>query len=529
MATIDPVILQLRADNEAYLRDVRQSTAVVEQQLARQEGAVVRHGQTFERANVRSAQSTQNLGRQIADVGAQLSAGNSPFLILAQQAPQFADALNGTQGVAGRLATFFSGPWGAALLAAASVVGVLTGKLLEAKSAGEAAAEGYDTAAAAAGRLKTITDSIRAGSVDRQAVGEAQLTIAGLQAERERITRFLTGGPGEAEARGRLAVIDSQIEQAQIIIRAADIARRNQEILGRDAPDKPKKAKVDRSLEREQRALETSLRSITTALDPARAAAVAFRDTIAEIDRLEGKGLITSANAATLRFTAGRQQAEAIAQAATERMKELDQESGFNPEAIIKQASARLDAERDVNQLLADEQQENIRNLANLYESLLLGGTQNIWDTFKRLGIRVIAETLANFSASGGKGGIGGAIAAGLQAVFNPGATPGRASGGYVAPGQTVRVNEQRGGVELLRMGPKGGTVIPLGQINQAAARPGQGGGVATVRLELSGDIDARIQQVSGGIALEVVRAAAPTIIDASARETTARLTRPRI
>jgi hypothetical protein len=31
-------------------------------------------------------------------------------------------------------------------------------------------------------------------------------------------------------------------------------------------------------------------------------------------------------------------------------------------------------------------------------------------------------------------------------------------------------------------MGPQGGTVIPLGQINQTAARPGAGGGVVTVR-----------------------------------------------
>ena len=46
----------------------------------------------------------------------------------------------------------------------------------------------------------------------------------------------------------------------------------------------------------------------------------------------------------------------------------------------------------------------------------------------------------------------------------------GRASGGYVGRGQTVRVNEQRPGVELIRMGAQGGTVIPLGQA--AAARP---------------------------------------------------------
>ncbi|WP_374389202.1 hypothetical protein [Sandaracinobacter sp.] len=67
------------------------------------------------------------------------------------------------------------------------------------------------------------------------------------------------------------------------------------------------------------------------------------------------------------------------------------------------------------------------------------------------------------------------------------------------------------------------------GQVNQSAYRGAAGGGVATVRLELSGDIDARIQSVSAGVAVEVVRGAAPTLIDASARETTARLSRPRI
>lgn len=44
----------------------------------------------------------------------------------------------------------------------------------------------------------------------------------------------------------------------------------------------------------------------------------------------------------------------------------------------------------------------------------------------------------------------------------------GRASGGYVGPGQTVRVNEQRGGVELLRMGSQGGSIIPLGRTDAA-------------------------------------------------------------
>ena len=79
-------------------------------------------------------------------------------------------------------------------------------------------------------------------------------------------------------------------------------------------------------------------------------------------------------------------------------------------------------------------------------------------------------------------------------------------------------------------MSRDGGRIVPLGQMNalqQGGA--GQGGGTATVRLELSGDIDARIQRVSGPVAIEVVRASAPTIIDASARETMARAGRPRL
>lgn len=71
------------------------------------------------------------------------------------------------------------------------------------------------------------------------------------------------------------------------------------------------------------------------------------------------------------------------------------------------------------------------------------------------------------FGGGGSGGGILGTIlGVGLGGLF------GRASGGYVGPGQTVRVNEQRGGVELLRMGSQGGHVIPLGQANARAARP---------------------------------------------------------
>ncbi len=73
-----------------------------------------------------------------------------------------------------------------------------------------------------------------------------------------------------------------------------------------------------------------------------------------------------------------------------------------------------------------------------------------------------IADALFGKADGSTAGSIGGIF----KSIF------GRASGGYVGPGQTVRVNEQRGGMELLRMGSKGGTVIPLGQAS-ATARQG--------------------------------------------------------
>jgi hypothetical protein len=58
----------------------------------------------IERSAARINNANRNVGRQIADVGAQLAGGQSPFLIAAQQAPQFADALTDAGGKAAKVA-----------------------------------------------------------------------------------------------------------------------------------------------------------------------------------------------------------------------------------------------------------------------------------------------------------------------------------------------------------------------------------------------------------------------------------------
>jgi hypothetical protein len=119
----------------------------------------------------RIANARRNIGRQFADVGAQASSGQNPALIFAQQAPQIADALADVGGTAGRVASFFAGPWGAAILAAGSILGTtLIPRLLE---GGDAA----DTMSKAQADLANFVDTTT-GAINRQTTAVQRLAAA---------------------------------------------------------------------------------------------------------------------------------------------------------------------------------------------------------------------------------------------------------------------------------------------------------------------------------------------------------------
>ena len=134
-----------------------------------------------------------------------------------------------------------------------------------------------------------------------------------------------------------------------------------------------------------------------------------------------------------------------------------------------------------------------------------------------------LAESLSG--SGGGGGGIGSAIGSIIGSIFGGG----RASGGPVTGGKFYRVNEGASPGRVEGFQPTGsGKIIPLGQMNAMQQSGGNaGGGVVTVRLALSGDIDAKIDQRSAAVAVEVTRAAAPQIVDAAANETFRRSGRP--
>lgn len=265
--TADRVVVELEARNEQYDAAMRGSANVtdaamsqVEKSVNKAEVAIRNQAKVVQVSSGAVANAQRNLGRQIADVGTQLASGSSPFLILAQQAPQVADALADTGGRAGRVAAFFAGPWGAALLAAASVAGTLTMKLFEQESAHKAVEKAADAAAEAEKALQdvlagTIQSSERAriAALDRAnasrfaaiaAVNEAKAQLA--------LARAIAAAANASVGRGAPSYVNSGGQSV-----AADVAKKSAEA---DLADR----------QRELNAIEIRVKNLQTAATAAR-------------------------------------------------------------------------------------------------------------------------------------------------------------------------------------------------------------------------------------------------------------------
>lgn len=537
---LELIAVEVRADLDQLERAMPGAVRIVDQSMSSVERSVVRAENTVQRSAGAMANAQRNLGRQFADIGAQLAGGQSPFLILAQQAPQVADALTDTGGKAAKVAAFFSGPWGAALLAAGSVVGVLVGQLIEADNRTDGLSKKLEdnaVKARASAEAQRIFETTLYGAADASAKLSGQLAkqnqtqlqvaqsalaaaealrqsnIQNLRAEASRAaiarriaegaadpSNFVQGGTvggssgfGQGLARARaqndlakaterervarqgLADAEKAVVQARIplldlkAVAASDASaaasQRHEKALGdlrkeyertgdeaaylagrtrienelsaaqeaiqkretdaRKAGTQAKReaaqaareaAKATKELERAQRELEQSLKSITTAFDPAKAAALSFRDTIRDIDKLQAEGLLSQIDAISYKLIAAREQAKAVAEQVAK-----DSEAGFlavgitkgemDGSAVREQINRELQMRDEANQKIADDfarkQEAEIRNLAGLYETAFRDGTSGIWSDFKEIGLRVIAETLARFTIAklAGKGG----------------------------------------------------------------------------------------------------------------------------
>lgn len=123
--TADSVVIELEARTGAYTAAVNGAAGATSTAMTKIERSASRAEAQVVRSSALIANAQRNLGRQVADIGTQANSGQSLFLIIAQQAPQVADALADVGGKAGTVAAFFAGPWGAALLAAGSALALL--------------------------------------------------------------------------------------------------------------------------------------------------------------------------------------------------------------------------------------------------------------------------------------------------------------------------------------------------------------------------------------------------------------------
>lgn len=123
-------------DIDARFANLESSLAKAQRELAGFQSGTKRAANDVEnsmnrvsRSMQRTGVDTRMLGYQLNDVGAQLASGTSPFLILAQQGPQMAMAMERANGAVGLFARAMTGPWGAALSIGAVLAGPYIAKL----------------------------------------------------------------------------------------------------------------------------------------------------------------------------------------------------------------------------------------------------------------------------------------------------------------------------------------------------------------------------------------------------------------
>ncbi|MBX9881272.1 MAG: hypothetical protein K2X73_04795 [Sphingomonas sp.] len=141
--------------------------AAAQQNLVQAQGEVTRASRQAEQAGTAATRSLgaqragyAQLGFQIQDITQSIALGTNAFTILAQQGGQTASAVSqlGLTGVGGRVAAFFAGPWGAAILAGTAVLGPFVAELFNTKKAVEEVTLAGDALADAQGVLGKVFD-----------------------------------------------------------------------------------------------------------------------------------------------------------------------------------------------------------------------------------------------------------------------------------------------------------------------------------------------------------------------------------
>jgi hypothetical protein len=447
--------------------------------------------QRIEAGSARAAAATRNMGRQVSDIGVGLATGQNPFMVLAQQAPQVADALADTGGKAAKVAAFFASPWGAALLAAGSAALIFAPKILGIG----------DSADATAVKIKSLTGEIDAATAAMKKFIREQSQIGGGE------TALIAGKLQLEATRSQIGALQGRIAESDGT--RAGLQRRmqlQQQLNGLLEKEGTLNATVI--------ALENSRRA-----DAAEAAARDKKDGTADARRAEAER--KRRERAALRdfsFEAGIDggRAGAVIEA-VQRLSETALTDVYGADLFQKMSE---DAERAVSAFTghtADELRAMTRE-ADRFNSSLADGLadaiaygDDLGDVLVNSIRRAAAEAISSglfdlFSGKAGSGGIGGIFTSFFGGAF--------ANGGNPPVGKVALVGE-RGPELIVPRSPM--TVIP----NHAL---GGGGNQFSLTINAPGATAETVALIRREVAN-----IAPTIIAAAQQTTIRTINRPRI
>jgi hypothetical protein len=551
---VKSLLLQVDASVELLRRNLTDAERSLDSFTRKGDQSAARFDRAMKQTVVSTGQlraGAQQLSFQIADVATSLASGARPLQVFAQQSTQVVQAIglmtNNTKGFIG----FIGGPWGIALTAGITLLASFSGRLFEGAEASKQATVGASALADAQGVLGQVFD-VTSGKIKTQnelLLANARLTAANLRAD------------ALAKRTGALSLADSARRQIGNSGATTLAIRGIEAITGRNLRPDSGVGKLIRDVESGALNAEQALRFADTFdLNGAGVDRNRLRQAIVDIasareaesvaglidkslrDGRAAPGLITGTRstrtrrartpkAATdqfgdflesLRIGSGGfldsvnplETSGATAKASAAFYRSV----GTDPAAEFQKITDRIDAARDEQfqrraddlAKLYDREANQIQTLAGIYQRAFQGGTKAIWQDFKQLGLAVVAQVLARFTASqlnGGGFNLGSAFSAAFTSVL------GFANGGNPPVGKASLVGER--GPELF-VPSVPGRIIPNGQIG--------GGNPVSVTINAPG---ATAETVSM-IRREILNAA-PVIIGAAQKTTVNSLQRPRL
>lgn len=210
----------------------------------------------------------QVLSYQINDVATQFAMGTNPMMIFAQQGSQVVQAIALMRGSAGGFIGFLAGPWGAAILGAVSILGVMISSHQRAADAQDEHKKSAEDLADAERELNEATrreitttqaataESLRNARANRErAVAARQAALAELELARARIQSAQAYLGSGMPSKGGTEIAGGQIASA-----SADVERLNAEIARQNAriADAETTARSQRGIQIQREVLEAT-------------------------------------------------------------------------------------------------------------------------------------------------------------------------------------------------------------------------------------------------------------------------------